>query len=498
MRKTSPLDYDMAVIGGGAAGLSVASGAAQLGAKVVLISDDKLGGDCLFYGCVPSKSLLKSAHVAHAVRNAHVYGLKPQEPQFKLGDINRRVTDIIKKISVHDSPERFRKMGADVIFGRASFEDKHTLKIALAKHLKKYQQGSFGKKSEIVITAKKIVIATGSRTFVPPITGLETAGYITHKEAFTLKHLPKTMVIIGGGTIGVEFGQAYSRLGTRVTILQRGDRILDHEDPDVTKVLTDEFVGEGMKIVTDTEVTLVKPLKKMKRVYYVRKKRKHFIDCDEILIATGRLPNIESLRLDNAGVESKPNGISTNAYMRTNVKHISAIGDVNGKFLFTHAAAYEASICVTNSILHVPKKVDYDSVPWTIFTDPELASCGLNERVAKKRGITYEVIKYGFSALDRAVTESENRGFVKVLITGKRGRIIGAQIIGPRAGEMIHEFVLAIHAGLSLKSILSAVHIYPTLAEINKSVAAKYYAPKLFNKRVRKTLRLLFGYRGKR
>ncbi len=491
-------EYDLLVIGGGAAGLTVASGAAQLGAKVALVSKGLLGGDCLFFGCVPSKTLIKSAKIAHAMRHASAFGIQSVEPQYDFNKVTERIDSVIQTAGIHDDPARFRQMGVDVIFGAADFWDRHTVCVRLVDSLHTLQQPEvLVRGKDFLLSAKKIVIATGSRPFIPAIPGLLEAGFLTNETIFSMKTLPPRLAILGAGPIGCELAQAFARLGSKVTLIVRGTQILQKEDIDIAAYMADIFVQEGIEILYETELRKIIHHKKSKLLTLQKNGESQEIEVDNILIATGRMPDMTQLKLENAGVVSDRHGIGTDKKLRTNQKHIYAIGDVNGKYQFTHTAGYEGGIVVSNAILHIPRSIDYDAIPWATFTDPEVASCGLNETEAKERGIKYQVWQHEFAKQDRALAESETHGFIKILTTGRRAKIIGAQIIGAHAGEIIHELILARNAGMTLASLASAVHIYPTLSEIIKTAAGKYFAEKLFTNKVRKILKFLFRYRGK-
>lgn len=488
----------MLVIGGGAAGLTVASGAAQLGAKVALVSKELLGGDCLFFGCVPSKTLIKSAKVAHTIEHADRFGLQASKAEYDFEHVKQRIDCVVEAAGIHDDPERFRKMGVDVIFGRAEFWDAHSVCVRLTEKLKHLQQPEIlTKGKEFLLSAKKIAIATGSRPFVPPVPGLAESGYLTNESIFSMRNFPKSLAIVGAGPIGCELAQAFARLGSKVTLLVRGKQILHKEDPDIAKCLAAVFAEEKIDIRYETELKKVENRDQGKSLTLEQAGKSETIEVENILIATGRTPDLKNLKLESAGVRFDKHGITTDARLRTNQKHIFAIGDVNGKYQFTHTAGYEGGIVVSNAILHLPRSVDYKAIPWATFTDPEVASCGLNETEAQKLGIKYQLWQHKFERQDRALAESEASGFVKILTTGRRGKIIGGQIVGAHAGEIIHELILARNAGMTLASIASAVHIYPTLSEIIKTAAGKYFAEKLFTNRVRKILKFVFRYRGK-
>lgn len=492
------MDYDIIIVGAGSGGLVVASGAAQLGAKVALVSREKLGGDCLYYGCVPSKAIIHSAKVAQTIREGEKYGMNKMEPQFEFQNVIKRVQNVISLAEEHDDPERFRKMGIDVIFGEGSFKDAYTVNVKLTDNLKDIQQENIvAQGNEFSISAKKIVIATGSRTFIPPIEGLEETGFITNVEVFSLEKQPKSLAVIGGGPIGCELSQTFQRLGTEVHILVRGASVMSKDDPDVAEFIMKKFKEEGIDIIPEMNIVKVEKTEGGKKITYTQGDNTNELEVEEILVSTGRTPNIEMLNLEAAGIKYGKRGIPTNNKLRTNKRHIYAVGDVNGQYLFTHTAGYEAGAVVSNAIMHFPRKVDYKKIPWTTFTDPEVASCGYNETMAKKEGIKYDVFTHSFERQDRALAESENFGMIKILTKGWRKKIIGCQIVGPHAGEIIHEMIIALEKGANLATIAGAVHVYPTLAEICKSAAGKYFGQKLFSNRTRKILKFFFRYRGK-
>lgn len=456
---------DLVIIGGGAGGLVVASVAAQLGLKVTLIEkEDKLGGDCLHYGCVPSKTLIKSAKVASLMRRGAEFGLDAVYPKVDLGKVNDHVQSVIEHIQHHDDPERFRDYGCEVIFGHAEFIDAHSVKV-----------------NDQIIKAKRFVIATGTRPVIPPVPGLEEVGYLTNLDLFSLRELPERLVVLGGGPIGLEMGQAFSRLDSKVTILQRAERILPQEDPELADALQKTLLAEGITIHTSTEAEHVY---KSNETTYVECSGGLKLEADQILVATGRQPNTEGLGLDSAGVQYNNRGITVDNRMRTSQKHIYACGDVCGPYLFTHMAEYQAGIVISNAIFRFPKKTDYRVVPWVTYTEPELARVGLTEQQAREQGIEPTVLRFSFKDIDRALTEVETDGFTK-LITHK-GRILGASILGPHAGELIHEIVLAMQTGAKISDISAAIHAYPTLAQIHRRTVNTVYAAKLFSQGTRR------------
>lgn len=489
-------DYDHLIIGGGSAGLSLASAAAQLGVKVCLVDKDMLGGDCLHYGCVPSKTLIKTAKVAHYHTHAEAYGIPAAPTKIDWSKVVNRIGSVQAHIQQHDHPDRFRSLGCEVIFGTASFLDAHTLDIKLNPAWAQFQPTALKTEQRLQIKAKRITIATGSRPRIPDIPGLKEAGFITNEHLFRLRHRPRQLAIIGGGVISAEIAQAMNRLGTEVTILEKAPTFLGRLDADVSQVITEKLVSEGVNIITNSDVQSVTAVGPGKELSVTVNGENKTIKADTILVAVGRQPNLE-LNLATAGVQHTDRGIAVKPTLRTSQSHITAIGDVNGHAQFTHAANYEAGIVLVNEILGMPFKqtLDYQKIGWTVFTDPEVASIGHNESSATAAKLKYEVAKFDLAKNDRAQTEGETAGFIKVLVNKKR--VIGAQIIAPRAGEMIREWQLAIEHQIPFDKIARSTYIYPTFSEANKWVASSFFAPKLFSPKVKKWLRLLRGYHGK-
>jgi len=439
--------YDIVVIGGGAAGLTVATGSVKLGLKVALIEKEKLGGDCLYYGCVPSKTLLHSAKVASLIRRAEEFGLNETSLSFEFEKVISHVWDIIHKIEEHDDPERFRKMGVDVIFGEPRFISSREVEVN-------------GKK----IKSNKFVISTGSKSLIPPLEGLKETGFITHVDVFHLKELPKSLVIIGAGPIGMEMSQAFARFGCDVSVLEMSERILPIEDEDISEALEQRLSQEGITFFTGTKAKQIHTQNGKKLVLAEKNGNDVLITADEILIAVGRSPNVEELNLEAAAIEYNSQGIVVDDGLRTTAKNIWACGDVAGPYLFTHMAEYQAGIVIRNALLKLKAKVDYSIVPWTTFTDPEVAHVGITETQARESRINYSVYKHEYADVDRALTEVEGVGFIKIITTGWREKIIGSHLIGPNAGELIAELSLAIKKKLTVKDISSTIHVYPTLA----------------------------------
>ena len=478
-------DYDLAVIGSGSAGLVAAVGATKLGLSVVLLEGRYVGGDCLNFGCVPSKSLLHAGRVAKTIRGGSRYGVNAGEPEIDYEAVKKHVSGAQDTIREHETAEHFRKMGMDVIEEYGSFVDAHTLKAGDRK-----------------ITAKLIVIATGSRPRIVPIDGLEEAGFITNEEIFTLEKKPEHLAVIGAGPIGIEMAWAHRQLGSQVTVLERQDRILPKDDKDMSDVVLDSMAEDGVDFQFHADIKRVEKTESGKRIVYAKDGEETHIDVDQILISAGRLPNIEKLNLEAAGVDYTKRGVTVNASQQTSVKNIYAVGDVAGGLLFTHSASLEAGTFIQKGIFHLPAKTSYKAFPWVTYTDPELASVGLNETMAKKQGVEYHLATSEFSGNDRAIAEGETRGRIKVLIEPSRmlglkgGRILGAQIVGPHAGELIHEYVVAMKSGLKASAVNGTVHAYPTLSEINKRAISTFMGEKLFQPRTRRWLGRIFGYAG--
>ena len=475
-------DYDMGVIGGGAAGLTVTAGAAQLGAKTLLIEKEKeLGGDCLHFGCVPSKTLIKTANVYYMMKNGDAFGLPQADvPLVEFKDVVKRIETVIHTIQKHDSKERFCKLGAKVEFGSPAFIDEHAVQL----------NGS-------TYSAKTWVIATGSSPGILQIEGLDKTPFITNKEIFSLDKLPKSMIILGAGPIAAEMAQAFNRLGTEVCVVQRSGQILTKEDKDMADTLMNVLHSEGVVFYLNASVIRTNDNGSEREVLLRQKDGKEIrIKAERILIAMGREPNVMGLGLEGIGVAFDKKGIEVDARMKTTKKHIYAAGDVTGAYQFTHAAGYEGGIVLSNAIFHLPRKATYTFLPWCTYTDPELASIGMNEKAAKAAGIEYSVWIEEFKDNDRSLAEGEKVGRIKMIL-GKNEKPIGVQILGPHAGELINEWVAILAGKVKLSTLASAVHPYPTLGEINKRVAGTYFSPKIFSSKVQKGLKFFFHLKGR-
>ena len=465
---------DICVIGAGSGGLSVAAGAAQMGADVVLVEKGKMGGDCLNYGCVPSKSLIAAAHAADTVRRSSRFGVNGHEPVI---DFNRvHVHDVIAKIAPHDSVERFEGLGVRVIRAGARFSAPDEVTAD-------------GKR----IRARRYVIATGSSPDVPKIPGLDKVPYRTNESIFDLDECPEHLVVIGGGPIGSELAQAYRRLGAQVTLLQKS-WLLPKDDPELVAVVARRFAEDGIDVREGVTIDLVTWQGNRIALSIDEVGHRQVIVGSHLLVSAGRRPNIAALDLDAAGVGYTHKGIVVNARLRTSNKRVFAIGDVAGGYQFTHMAAYHAGIVIRNALFRLPSSIKYHAVPWVTYTDPELAHVGLNEtEAARNYGSKAKALKWTFAENDRAQAERETSGLIK-LVVGDKGRILGASIVGRHAGELILPWVLAINEGLKISPIANLIVPYPTFGEVSKRAAGSYYTPTLFSARTQKLVRLIQRY----
>jgi len=458
-KRPKKFDRNLIVIGAGAGGLVTAYIAATVRAKVTLIEAHKMGGDCLNTGCVPSKALIRTARLAHEIRTAGAYGLEPREPEFSFKAVMERVHSIIKIIEPADSVERYTSLGVDVRLGYAKIVDPWTVEIDGRDRL----------------TARSIVIAAGAEPLVPDIPGLEEAGYLTSDTMWDAlsgrEEVPGRIVIVGGGPIGTEMAQAFARLGAHVTQVESGDRILDKEDEEVSAFISDTLRGEGVDIRTNHKAVRCEGKTLLARTG----EEEVEIPFDEIIIAVGRKARLSGYGLEELGIETDRTVI-TNDYLETVYPNIFAAGDVAGPYQFTHFAAHQAWYAAVNALFGSLKKyrTDYSVLPWTTFTEPEVAHVGHSESTAREAGVNYEIVRYGLGHLDRAVSESANKGFVKILVQPGKDKILGATIVSAQAGEMLAEFVLAMKHGLGLNKILGTIHTYPTMSEANKYAAGEW------------------------
>ncbi len=433
-------DYDLAIIGAGSGGLTAARLGRFFAKRVALIDKDQLGGDCLHYGCVPSKALIKASRVAHEAATAQRWGLSAQPVHNGLAAVNARVQRAIADIGKLDDPVALSELGVDVLLGGAAFVDPHTLRVA-----------------DRDITAKFILIASGSRPAVPAIEGLAEVGYLTNEDVFDLSDLPARLAVIGGGPIGVELAQAFHRLGSTVTVLQRGPHLIPRDDAEMIDMLECQFAEEGIDVRLDTRLRAVH----REGGDTVLTLNDGELRVDKVLCAVGRVPNVESLQLDAAGVTTNQRGIAANELLQTNQPHIYAVGDVTGGPAFTHYAGHQAAHAVRNIFVPIKAKFAPGHLPWVTFTDPEIAHVGRTEEQARAAGDTFQVVRFPYSHNERAVTDAEPVGLMKFLIDGKR-RLIGAHIAGQCAGEMINELTLAMNNDLTVDAIINSIHAYPT------------------------------------
>ena len=468
-------DYNLIVIGAGSGGLVSAYIAAAVKAKVALIEGHKMGGDCLNTGCVPSKALIKTAKILSYAKKAKELGLETIDVKMDFAKVMERVQNVIKKIEPHDSMERYEELGVECFQGFAKLKSAHEVELD-------------GK----IMTAKNIIVATGAKAFVPPFEGLDKIDYLTSDNLWEIRELPKRLLVLGGGPIGVEMAQAFNRLGSEVTVIQNSEHIFPREDKDVALYVQDTLLKEGMKILTSHQAKrFVKEGDTQSLVCeYDGKEVK--VEFDKVLIALGRRANVKGFGLEELGVEIRKNStIEANDFLQTNIPSIYVCGDVTGPYQFTHTAAHQAWYASVNALFKPFKKfkVDYRIIPWATFTDPEVASVGINEQVAKERGIAYEVTKYGIDDLDRAIADSEDYGFVKVLTVPGKDVILGVCIVGSRASELIAEYILAMKYNIGLNKILGTIHIYPTQSEANKFAAGEWkraHVPELAMKILKK------------
>ncbi|RMF92020.1 MAG: mercuric reductase [Candidatus Schekmanbacteria bacterium] len=455
--------YNLVVIGGGTAGLVTAAGAAGLGAKVALIEEKLLGGDCLNVGCVPSKTIIRSSRVISEISNAHLFGIKvPGDVVADFPAVMERMRKIRAHISPNDSVEKLRKLGVDIFFGKGKFRNRNSIEV----------EGN-------ILRFKKAVIATGARPFVPPIDGLEEAGYLTNETVFSLTTAPKHLVVVGGGPIGCELSQAFRRLGVKVTIIQKEKQFLTREDTEAAKILENVFRKEGINMIFSADLTKVVCNDEKKILTIKREEKEDEITADEILIGTGRIPNIEGLCLEKAGVEYEKSGIIVNDYLQTSNPIIYSAGDVCMQYKFTHAADAAARIVIQNALFRGRKKISSLTMPWCTYTDPEIAHTGMYERDAMRKGIEVDIFKTNLADVDRAITDGETEGFVKIIVKKNSDKILGATVVARHAGDMISEVTLAIENNIGLKKLTNIIHPYPTQAEAIKRTADAYNRSRL-------------------
>jgi len=474
---TIELKPDICVIGAGSAGLTVAAAAAAFGVDVVLLEKGKMGGDCLNYGCVPSKALIAAAKHAHAIREGKAFGVSAGEPQVDFQRVHDHIHEVIDEIHKNDSVERFTGLGVDVIQEAGRFTDRRT--VTAGEH---------------EIKARRFVIATGSGPLVPPIPGLDKVDYLTNETLFDLTKLPKHLIIVGGGPIGVEMAQAFRRLGSEVTVLEAFEA-LGKDDPELAERVLESVRADGVAIREGAKVTKVARFGRSGvRVTVETDDGEETLDGSHLLVAVGRKANVDGLGLDEAGIAHSPRGITVDARLRTTNRRVYAAGDITGGFQFTHWAGYHAGLVVRSILFRFGGKVNNDLIPWATYTDPELAHVGLTEEQARERHGKIHVLRWPYAENDRAQAERAPTGTVKVIALPK-GQIVGAAIVGRNAGELIALWALAMSQKLTVKALTETVLPYPTLSETAKRVAVTYYTPKLDSPWLKRMIRFmrLFG-----
>lgn len=469
----TPIQCDIAIIGAGAGGLSLAAGASQLGLKVVLIEHGLMGGDCLNYGCIPSKSLLAVAKDHWKTQHNILYEVTSHAKKIDFTRVMHYVQEVIATIAVNDSITRFEALGVQVIKASAKFIDKTTLKAGTN-----------------IIKARYFVIATGSSAAIPPIPGLSEINYYTNETIFNLNQLPQHLLIIGGGPIGCELAQAFAMLGSKVTLLE-GLSILSQDDPEAVDIVRQSLINTEISLLEHIKITAIKYSKNGNIVIDGEQNDlKRSFEGTHLLIATGRKPNIAGLNCELAGIQFHSKGILVDKRLRTNNKAIYAIGDVTGTFQFTHIANAHAGVVLKNIAFKFPAKFQDPAIPYVTYTEPELAQVGKSESYCKTMGIEHSVIKLNYDSNDRAQTEQQTQGFIKVIATSK-GTILGATIVGHQAGELLLPWTIAIREGKTLRSFTDVIVAYPTLSELSKRIAGQFYSPKLFSSKVKKLIKFL-------
>ena len=443
--------YDLVIIGGGSAGLTAAGFAVQLGARTALVEKHRIGGDCTWTGCVPSKTLLKAAKVAHEMRTAGLHGLSPIEPGVDLKQVMAHVRAVVADVYQHESPESLRSDGIDVFLGGARFLDPYTLAVG-----------------ETTLTARRVLVATGAHPYIPPVEGLDKVDYLTYENVWDLEALPSHLIVVGGGPIGCEMAQAFRRLGAGVTLVEGMERLLLNDEPDAAHVMANRFAGEGIDLRFNT---IIEGAWQDRTGIHVVASGDELLG-DALLLAVGRRPNVDGLGLEEAGIAYSEHGIQVDDHLRTSQRHIYAAGDCLGGYQFTHYAGWQAFMAVRNALLPGATRGIADRVPWTTFTDPEVAHVGLTETQARdKFGDSVMTCEWPMEHVDRARAEGDTAGFFK-LIHKQDGTLLGVTIVAGRAGEMIHEWIMALDQGLKVGDLANSIHVYPTYSMASMQAAA--------------------------
>ena len=471
--------YNLVVVGAGTAGLVTAMGAATMGARVALVERHLMGGDCLNTGCVPSKAIIRSSRVVGEMWDSGGFGIKAENPpHVDFSKVMERMRRLRAQISQNDSAQRYRDAGVDVFLGQGRFKDSHSLEVD-------------GK----TLRFKKAVIATGASPFHPPIEGLDEAGFVTNETVFSMTKKPGHLAVIGGGPIGCELAQAFRRLGSEVTIMQRGPQFLPREDPDAASLLGIVFEKEGIRCILSAVIKKVTSENGKKVLYVAHEGKDEKMDADEILVGAGRVPNVKGLNMETAGVEyDNRKGVHVNKYFQTTNRRIYAAGDICFPYQFTHIAEAAARIVIQNALFFKSKKHKSMIISWCTYTDPEIAHVGMYEKDAREKGIPVETFVHYFKDVDRAILDGEDKGFIKVHVKKGRDKILGATIVARHAGEMISEVTLAMTVGKGLKTLANVIHPYPTQTDAIKRVSSQYYAQK-FSPFLKKLLTRWFVWR---
>jgi pyruvate/2-oxoglutarate dehydrogenase complex dihydrolipoamide dehydrogenase (E3) component len=463
--KPARFDRNLVVIGAGSGGLVSAYIGAAVKAKVTLIEGHKMGGDCLNFGCVPSKALIRSAKMAKQLQQADTLGIRNARGDVDFPAVMARVHNVIARIEPHDSAERYASLGVEVVHGYARITSPWTVEITRSDGARQ------------ALSTRSIVIAAGAEPFVPPIPGLQEAGFVTSDTVWGLKELPKRLVVLGGGPIGCELAQSFARLGSEVTQVEMAPRLMLREDPDASALVAESLRRDGVNVLVGHQAARCEVDATRKRLITKHDGHESVIEFDQLLCAVGRSPRVQGYGLEELGIPlTDRKTIETNAYLQTLYPNIYAVGDVAGPFQFTHTAAHQAWFAAVNALFGRFKrfKADYSVIPWSTFTDPEVARVGLSESEAQEQGIAYEVTKYGIEDLDRAIADGTAHGFVKILTVPGKDRILGVTIVGEHAGDLLAEYVLAMKHRLGLNKILGTIHTYPTLSEANKYAAGEW------------------------
>ncbi|MFO7831872.1 MAG: mercuric reductase [Desulfuromonadaceae bacterium] len=458
--KPKTFDYNVIVIGAGSAGLVSSYIAAATKARVALIEKNKMGGDCLNTGCVPSKALIRSAKMLSYARRAEEFGFRNIETEFDFAEVMERVQRTVNKVKPHDSIERYTDLGVDCIQGEAQITSPYTVEV-----------------NDKTLTTKSIIVATGASPFVPPLPGLDTIDYLTSDTLWNLRELPERLVVLGGGPIGCEMTQAFARFGSKVTQIEMGSQIMGREDHDVAALIHERFAAEGVEVLTQHAAKHVLTEGKENILVCEHQGNEVRIPFERMLVAVGRKPHTSGFGLEELGVHLSERGnIDTDPFLRTNIPTIFCAGDVAGPYQFTHTAAHQAWYACVNALFGTFKKfrADYSVIPWCTFTDPEVARVGLNETDARAQNIEHEVSIFKLGELDRAITEEETDGWVKIITPPGKDKILGVTIVGTHAGDLLAEYILAMKHGIGLNKILGTIHPYPTLAEANKMAAGEW------------------------